>query len=530
MDGGEKQSSMAQRVRAAVRQGAEAHRDRQYIQVMSLHDQSPGAERTSSVPVPVSVPVPAAASAHTVRKKFESALDPFTETANQTHFTMMYLDHVFPFLFPFCHPSILEGGRAWLLAMLGHNEALYHSAMSLSSYFFTLILAKPPGVSRDSCEQTVWDTLERHMDAAVTVMQRDMGELDRAGDNVTLSSMASVLESIIQLLIFETAMARRVDWNIHLTAASSLFTQIMQRFGTDSDGRPDMGSVMSALYRPSIFDNVVLAHPVWNSEQGAFRFFASVLLQAEILSSVSLEKPPRLQQYHEHLLATGPVDNRDERLQMEKLMGCQGWVLVLIGEVAALAAWKREAGTVGAGVLQGELEARGEGIARRLAAGMEEIEWASQVSLELDPVASLRSYYGAESSTALADQQITVTRIWAHAARIYLCITTSGWQPENPVIRESVTSALRLFGGLSSPAHVRTLAWPLCVAGCMATVDQEQDFRDVVWTMGPLQAFGTVGEALRVMELVWGMEDHGGRETWGLADCLGILGSKVLLM
>jgi len=364
MDGGKKQSSMAQRVRAAVRQGAEAHRDRQYIQVMSLHDQSPGAERTSSVPVPVPVPVPVlvpvAASAHTVRKKFESALDPFTETGNQTHFTMMYLDHVFPFLFPFCQPSILEGGRAWLLAMLGHNEALYHSAMSLSSYFFTLILSKPPGISHDSCEQTVWDTLERHMDAAVTVMQRDMGELDRAGDNVTLSSMASVLESIIQLLIFETAMARRADWNVHLTAALSLFTQIAQRFGTDSDGRPDMGSLMSALYRPSIFDNVVLAHPVWNSEQGAFRFFASVLIHAEILSSVSLEKPPRLQQYHEHLLATGPVDNRDERLQMEKLMGCQGWVLVLIGEVAALAAWKKEARTVGTVVLQGELEARGE--------------------------------------------------------------------------------------------------------------------------------------------------------------------------
>ena len=98
------------------------------------------------------------------------------------------------------------------------------------------------------------------------------------------------------------------------------------------------------------------------------------------------------------------------------------------------------------------------------------------------------------------------------------------------MIRESVASALHLFGGLSSPAHVRTLAWPLCVAGCMATADQEQDFRDVVWTMGPLQAFGTVGEALRVMELVWRMKDHRGRETWGLADCFGILGSKVLLM
>jgi hypothetical protein len=361
-------------------------------------------------------------------------------------------------------------------------------------------------------------------------MRLDMGELDRAGGNVTISNMASVLESIIQLLVFETAMARRADWNAHLTAALSLYTQILQRFGTDSDGRPNIGSVMSAMYKPSIFDNVDLVYPVWNSEQGAFRFFASVLVYADILSSTTLEIAPRLQQYHEYLVTTGPVDSRDERMQMEKLMGCQGWVLVLIGEVAALAAWKRGAITAGSKVLQDESKARGESIAKRLDMTMTEIEWATQVSIELDPIAALRSYYGSESSAVLAEQHTAVTRIWALAARIYLSITTSGWQPENAIVRESVASALHLFSGLSSPAHIRTLAWPLCVAGCMATVDQEQDFRDVVWTMGPLQAFGTVGESLRIMETVWRMREHMKNENWGLADCIGILGSKILLM
>jgi len=161
---------------------------------------------------------------------------------------------------------------------------------------------------------------------------------------------------------------------------------------------------------------------------------------------------------------------------------------------------------------------------------MKEIEWASHVSLELDRVAALRSYYGAESSAALADQHTVVTRIWAHATRIYLQITTSGWQLDNPAIRESVASSLLLFSELSSPAHIRNLAWPLCVSGCLATVEQEQDFRDTVWTMGPLQAFGTVGEALRVMEHVWSMRDCSDMNKWSLADCLGMLGSKILLL
>ena len=38
---------------------------------------------------------------------------------------MIYLDYVFPFLFPFYQPSLLETGRQWLLGLLCQNEGIF---------------------------------------------------------------------------------------------------------------------------------------------------------------------------------------------------------------------------------------------------------------------------------------------------------------------------------------------------------------------------------------------------------------------
>lgn len=52
---------------------------------------------------------------------------------------MVYLDCVFPFLFPFYRPSLLETGRQWLLGSVTQKEVSFHTAASLSAYFFSLV-------------------------------------------------------------------------------------------------------------------------------------------------------------------------------------------------------------------------------------------------------------------------------------------------------------------------------------------------------------------------------------------------------
>ncbi|KAG7152883.1 Pestheic acid cluster transcriptional regulator 3 like protein [Verticillium longisporum] len=62
------------------------------------------------------------------------------EEEGDLNFIMIYLDHVFPFLFPYYRPSLPEGGRGWVLSLLKSNKAVYHTALSLGSYYFSLVL------------------------------------------------------------------------------------------------------------------------------------------------------------------------------------------------------------------------------------------------------------------------------------------------------------------------------------------------------------------------------------------------------
>lgn len=126
---------------------------------------------------------------------------------------------------------------------------------------------------------------------------------------------------------------------------------------------------------------------------------------------------------------------------------------------------------------------------------------------------------------------VAATKIWVHAARIYLTIIVSGWQPSNPDIRQGVSEALKLLQIVTSVSHLRSLAWPLCVAGCMAEAgEQEQNFRELFADMGDMRAMGPLSETQNIVEKIWQNRDSVDRETWDLAFCFRILGTPVLLV
>jgi Protein of unknown function (DUF3468). len=122
------------------------------------------------------------------------------------------------------------------------------------------------------------------------------------------------------------------------------------------------------------------------------------------------------------------------------------------------------------------------------------------------------------------------TLIWAHAAEVYLFLVTSGWQREAHIVRGNVQAALDLLHEVSSPAMLCNLAWPLCVVGCLATESQKQVIRELLFRMDCLIVFGTLHEALAIMERVWQLGEHVEDGTWDLARCLGVLGTKALLV
>lgn len=452
-------------------------------------------------------------------------------------YVVFYLDFVFPFLYPFYRPGMLDGGRAWLLVKLMQNKSLCHVALTLTGYLFSEVL-KTGDPSHTQCKKHNWDTLQHQQDLAMKEFQADIQELNNRGIHGYLKENTRAFSSMVQVLSFEVAIANTGNWQIHLQAASFLFDQIMEQRGRAEDGSPCWYRLLRELGDgPVVPHSVPAIHQPWNADQASLRFFTASLLFFDTISATALEQSPSLQKYHNHLLTTFPMCCASHPslackpyLDMEDYFGVPNWVFLAIGRIASLAAWKREQKQANSLSITC-LVARAVDIEQDLRTRTIELDlWLNSLPptqvVVVDPSNPLSTPTFAPYDRAL------ISRIWAQAALTYLLVVVSGWQPSNTDIRTSITTTISLLQRLSSPVSLRTVVWPFAVTGCLATLCQEQFFRDLVTSMGPLQAFGTVREALQVMEHVWGRRDclELMPDTWNFGASFVSLGHPALLV
>lgn len=104
-----------------------------------------------------------------------------------------------------------------------------------------------------------------------------------------------------------------------------------------------------------------------------------------------------------------------------------------------------------------------------------------------------------------------------------------GWQPSHQEIRWSVAKATDLLCQVPGGPGIRALAWPMCISGCLSPPEDEAIYRALVRRLGPLEMFGTMKEALLVMETVWSMRTEID-ESWDVPNCMNVLGYSVLLI
>ncbi len=443
-------------------------------------------------------------------------------------FLMKYLDYVFPLLFPFYQPGLHETGRSWVLVLLRRSRVAFHSAMSLSVYFFIFTLIDVYPGQHDVCKGQLWEKVGRQTDMCFEMIQHDIQDLSFRGSQSTLLEKVRVMESITQFLIFEVALSRSANWNLHLTPALALFEEIWQSTTTEGS-EPKLLAVLDAM---TLHLRYSLDHGgyVWSPEQAGFRFFTGLLVFIDIIASTSLKQPPRLTEYHPHLLAdldNGEPDFGMVPVQLSSLVGCQNWVLLAVSRITLLDAWKKDM-KKSARLSTIELVDRASHISRTLNDGISRLDKATS-GPQKDKSLNFRSYFNGHLSTS--SRSTISTRIWAHAAHIYLAVVVSGWQPSNAEIRCGVSQMLELLRTVDCSTHLRTLAWPLCVAGCMSEAgSHEQELRNLLTGMDELSMVGALGEARKIMERVWENRETLDRETWDLAACFRILGAPVLLV
>lgn len=443
-------------------------------------------------------------------------------------FIMKYLDYIFPFLFPFYRPSIFETGRSWLLSLLRQDRIVFHSALSLTYYFFTLALRDAYGGAYEDCENGAWIRLEDQIHKCFEIMQAEMNELNVHDKTATILDKAHVMGDVIQILMFEVVLGRLADWKLHLTAAVELFRQIFD--GADQPDIPEskMTSALRGISQPFHY-KVEFTHYIWNPEQAGFRFFAALLIYIDVIASTALAQPPRLGSHYLDLLDsqdnTAPILGFS-RLRLSTIVGCQNSVIIAIGQISTLHAWKGSM-AVDDSISAIEAAERAKMVSKSLIATLASLDSHGEVEKHQQPFSLPFESYAVRSGAT--GSTVTTTQIWAESAKLYLLTVVSGWQPSSSVIESGISRILELLKIVPS-SHHHTLAWPICVAGCLASVHQEHYFRDLFVTKKQIELTGSLKEARLVMEGVWGIRLTIQADTWDLAACLNILGKPMLLI
>lgn len=441
---------------------------------------------------------------------------------------MAYLDYLFPIIYPFYRTGLAGGGRCWIFPVLLTNTCVRHGITALSSHLLSRV-QDGSGSSTQLCE--VLDARHLHLQTQ-TALQSAQESLkavqskDTDGDALETSKM---LCSMIQLLTVEAHMG--TQWKIHLDAAVSLLKHLITGFSFNKDPGEalelvidDVGSLF-VLQRPQ--------PPLFTPDQSSFRFYAAKLVFADCLASTALEQEPQLREYSRHLLKGSQAAATSSKLDIAEIFGVADNTVLLISEIAALAAWRKakvESQCLSIPELvheAGELEVM-------LQRHLDELEAAGhqpdcRQSLPIDLLAGR-----APIPRRSAD---TIKRIWALAARSYLLVTVSGVQLSQPELRASVSETLDLLEFLivqevtTVPAWLRALAWPICVTGLLVQSTHEKQFlRRLFNSLEPLASFMTVRCLKETLERTWEQRKNRGSDHPVHGATLGSLMGGVLLI
>lgn len=445
---------------------------------------------------------------------------------SDTVLIMFYLEHLLPFLFPFYQPSLLEGGRAWILEMIIGSPVVRQATPCQSSYFFSLVR----GIAE---RDVVWESVLAQTKNAFGLLKQSLQVLDGSNIKGYLQGAVRVMASIIHMQRFEIAILSFDNCRAHLSAALALFRELLDSsLGSvePAGSRSNFNAVLSRLGPGSWILPSLQATQLPSAEQVAFQFSSALLILDDLIASTVSQEQPKLYEYHRGLLCNTDIGGTEPPVNLEAIIGCQNWVLLYIGEVAMLDVWKQRRKRAGNLDVM-ELVHRAKVIKDSLEAHLTELESNTvitpQAGRSLVDLFQSDFYHRSETS---ASQSSLVTRIWGHAALIYLFIVVSGWQPASADVHHHVVRIIELINQVSPPELLRTMVWPFCVAGCIAEPAYETQFRALADSLQPPSLFGTVRKALEIMENVWLNRSAKDAESRDLAACFRSQGSLVLLV
>ncbi|EXK30414.1 hypothetical protein FOMG_13225 [Fusarium oxysporum f. sp. melonis 26406] len=194
-------------------------------------------------------------------------------------------------------------------------------------------------------------------------------------------------------------------------------------------------------------------------------------------------------------------------LDVGGIIGRQSWVLAVVGEIATLAAWKKER-QAQAQLDMVELDSYAADLRSVLDTGLAELpahpprstssNSTPRTATTHDGISSLSTTKMTPNTPAQQSWSNTTrshivnmtTRIWADAAHIYLSVVVSEWQPCAAVIRKYVLEILALLRSFERLAIT-------------VTERRTARVRALTKALSSLENVGTLRLATEIVELTW---------------------------
>lgn len=463
-----------------------------------------------------SSPLPPSTKASTLRSSKDPDMD--------RYMIMLFLDHIFPLLYPFYRPHMLVGGRGWVLHLIDECSALFHTTMCLSSYFFSSLVssggAVPAGSGEATCRGAAWNQLLETTGRMFEVLREELdqsqaryceaknaaswgaegGSTGQAKPPVAMpcdKTSIRMMASIVQLQRFELVAASFQNCSVHLRAAATIFKGAVSGVWPGETGREPLGDFGEMMERMNLLKSATMKEiekgmplfTIWTHEQAAFRFFTALLVVDDVILATASGERPLLRDYHEQLFEanSGEKGSSKAHLNLEEFVGCDNEVFLALAETLDIERWKKEEAARGSLDII-ELYQRVNVVKATLESSLVKLEQQSNAlhggiwAREQQSQAAEIPYYG-NSLTPQVDKitRINAARIWGFAVRIYLMVVMSGWQPANTIIRSSVEQVITLLEELPRTECRRGLSWPYAIAGCLAEPDQQHRFTELVF-------------------------------------------------
>jgi hypothetical protein len=278
------------------------------------------------------------------------------------------------------------------------------------------------------------------------------------------------------------------SWQVHLNAASKILPLAREAFQSDQ------------------------VNDLSNTHKEAYRFFSSALMWYKLQSCAVTGTVS--------VTACAEFQLSNSSMPLSGFTGCDEWVTQEVLNIIKLAHWK--------GTMKSKKQLSNRELSRRA------LEIDTKLKREMS---SLSARIERSSHLDFFDNPFTyvkllVTRIFGYSTLIYLYTVESGPSPDVPEIQTNVSKAIDAFKALPQAELIRSLSWPLCIAGSLATGDHQAAFLEIA-TKAKIKRcpFGSSKHALAIVEECWRTRKSGGiveeNVDWGIA--MRNLGLNILL-